>query len=234
MKRVSGGILGHGFLAFGLALSFGVVSIGMNAVGWIAIGMNAVGFVAIGAINSLGVFSYGGVNGFGGWGAGSVNGGFSDVVGVALSAAVLVVMLAVRIRTWPRRDPSMFVPLVNAPDEGRAWALARVVNLVGSAIDLQDPSGTLRVEVTPQLAQATKPPKKGALARVRLGRAIRRADDAGYREDAAVHVVELLEIVVEREGILRRAFGDAIGVQLVCAVLGVGASVVAFFALDPG
>jgi hypothetical protein len=196
MKRVSGGIVGGGFLAFGIALSVGVISIGMNAVGWIAIGMNAVGFVSIGAINSLGVFSFGGVNAGGGWGAALVNAGYSDVVGVALSGATLLVVLVIRMRTWPLRDRSIFVPLANAPDEGRAWALARVVNLVGSAIDLQDASCTLRVEVTPQLANEAKPPPRG---------------------------------VVEREGVLRKTFGDAVGIQLLCAVLGMCASVVAFF-----
>jgi hypothetical protein len=231
MKAVGGGVLGTGFLAFGLALSFGVVSIGINAVGWIAIGMNAVGFVSIGAINSLGVFSFGGVNAGGGWGEGLVNAGHSDVVGVGLSLAVLTVVVAMRVAKWPRRDRSMFVPLMSAMNEDRAWALVRVVALVGSAIDLQDDSGTLRVEVSPQLASTTKPPPRGALARVRVRRATRPTDSAGYREEGALHVVELAEIVVEREGFLRKMFGDNIGIHLVCAVLGVCASVVALLTL---
>jgi hypothetical protein len=229
VKRVGGGIVGTGFFAFGVALSFGVISIGINAVGWIAIGMNAVGFISIGAINSIGVFAFGGVNSGGGWGAGLVNAGFSDVVGLALTGLVLVATIALRIRTWPRRDRSLFVPLLRAPDEEGAWALARVVTLVGSAIDLQDESGTLRVEVGAAVASVTKPPPRGALARVRLRRALRTTDVSDYRQDAALHVVELAEIVVEREGKLRMMFGDSVGVHLVCALLGTCASVAAFF-----
>jgi hypothetical protein len=228
MKRVGGGIVGTGFLAFGLALSFGVISIGMNAVGWVAIGMNAVGFVAIGAINAVGVFSFGGVNAGGGWGTGLVNAGYSDVVGLILTGGVLVTAVAIRIWKWPRRDRSMFVPLMRAADEDRAWALVRVVGLVGSAIDVQDESGTLRVEVGGQVASATKPPPRGALVRVRLKRVVRTTDVSDYRQDAALHVVELTELVVEREGVVRKLFGDAVGIHLVCAVLGMCASVVAF------
>jgi hypothetical protein len=205
----------------------------MNAVGWIAIGMNAVGFVSFGAVNSLGVFAFGGVNAGGGWGLGGANAGFSDVGGVALSALALVTVIGVRMRTLPGRMRSMFVPLVSAPDEPNAWALVRVVDLVGSAVDLEDASGMLRVEVGGQVASARKPPPRGAMARVRVRRALRTTDVSDYRQDAALHVVELTDLVVERQGTMKLLFGDSVGIHLVCAILGACGSVVAFLLQQP-
>lgn len=110
MKRFDAGTLGVGFVGLGWALSFGIVSIGMNAVGWVAVGLNAAGFVSLGLINSVGVFAFGGVNACGGWGSGGTNADGGRVYGLVASVLVALAFVVARVRTWPAPPPPLPEP----------------------------------------------------------------------------------------------------------------------------
>ncbi|HEX8724307.1 MAG TPA: hypothetical protein VF737_02845 [Gemmatimonadaceae bacterium] len=136
MKRFGAGTMGVGFVAFGWALSFGVVSIGMNAVGWIAVGLNAAGFVSLGLVNSVGVFAFGGVNACGGWGSGGTNADGGRIYGIVAASLVALALVVARVRTWPAPE----LPVPEPPPPPR-----REVPTAGyreSAVDTSPPAMT--------------------------------------------------------------------------------------------
>lgn len=97
------GGMAHGVIAFGGILSFGVVSIGMNAIGSVvAVGMNTAAPISISLINGLGVYTLAGVNGLGTWARAGTNstGAISSAGGVnshhsVLPSVIVIVALIV-------------------------------------------------------------------------------------------------------------------------------------------
>lgn len=227
MKRFGKGVMGVGAVAFGWALSLGIVSIGTNAVGWIAIGVNAFGFVAIG-VNAVGVFSFGGVNAIGGWGFGGVNRIMSGAFGSGLSVAATLALLVARIRTWPRDETTGVVALAVAADVEGSWARARFVDGVGG-VTLRDHDTELRVRLGEQAVARRATLGRAQAVRVRLRRVADSDMKGGYR-DASAMIVEVVDIVAEQRALwLRTNFGDAIGIQLAVSCGGLVAALVSLF-----
>lgn len=227
VKRVGVGMASSGLVALGFVFSTGIVSISMNAVGWIAIGMNAAGFVAVGLINSVGVFSFGGVNSCGGYGMGGVNDGHNGIFGVAASVVAAIVVVVYRVRTWPSEPFFETVSLAVARDAEKACAEARLAK-VGDEIVVADGATELRVEGSADLAARCAEIGRGKRVIVDLRRVARPVENAGYRDDAAAFVHEIVAIAEDpRRGWLRKTFGDRIGLQLALACVGLGASIVA-------
>lgn len=228
VKRFGFGTFGVGIVGLGWALSVGIVSLGVNAVGWVAIGVNAVGFVALGLVNAIGVLAFGGVNSYGGWGRGGTNTGGSGILGLGVSALVAVGFLVARVRTWPRDDPTGAVPLDAVLGAEGQWVHARLGE-IGKEVSLEGRSTTIRALASADLAARCAALGRATAVRVRVRLVVRPVEAAGYREEAATHVYELVEVVAEpRMHWLRRALGDLLGVQLALAMFGLVASVVAF------
>lgn len=217
-------------VALGWALSVGFVSIGTNAVGWFAIGVNAAGFVAVGLVNAVGVFCFGGVNALGGWGGGGVNGVIHPAFGIGAGTIAAGALLVLRIRSWPRDEPSSFVALARAIDLEESWARVRLFGAgdAGDGFVLRDGDTEVRAHAPAEILRRSAAIGRGARVRVRLRRVADRDERAGYR-DAAGNSHEIADIVVERRtSWLRKAFGDRIGVQLAFACAGTIAALVLF------
>jgi hypothetical protein len=229
MRRFGAGTFGAGFVAFGWALSVGIVSIGMNAVGWIAVGLNAAGFVSFGLINSVGVFSFGGVNACGGWGSGGTNAEGGRGFGIVAAALLALGFLVARVRTWPRRDAEVVVPLEVAARGGDLPARARI-EAVGDEVTLRDGATVVQARATAEVA--TRCSSMGRRARVlaTFTSAAKEVATAGYRDEAAVIVPELVAVAPDpRPGLAAALFEGAVGVNLVFSWLGLAAAIVAFF-----
>jgi hypothetical protein len=229
MRRFGAGTLGAGFVAFGWALSFGIVSIGMNAVGWIAVGLNAAGFVSVGLINSIGVFSFGGVNACGGWGSGGTNAEGGRWFGIVAAALLALGFVVARIRTWPRGEVEALVPLDVAARGGGLPARARI-QTVGDEVTLRDGATMVRARATAEVAMRCASMRSGARVLAAFASTPREVATAGYRDEAAVMVPELVSVDPDpRPGIAAALFAGTIGVNLVFSWLGLAAAIVAFF-----
>jgi len=215
-------------IALGWALSVGLVSIGINAVGWIAIGVNAAGFVAVGVANSAGVFSFGGANAVGGWGVGGANACFSGSLGLCVSTLATVGLLVTRVRTWPHHARGL-VPLAAAVDAEGTWARARLISL-GDEVTLSAGHTVIRAYAGDAAMALCLALGRGASVRVRLRHLALPVEHAGYRDDAASLVHEIVAIIAEpRPRWLRSLFGDLVGIQLALACAGMAAAVVSTF-----
>jgi hypothetical protein len=229
MKRFGAGALGSGFVAFGFALSVGIVSIGMNAVGWIAVGLNAAGFVSVGLINSVGVFSFGGVNACGGWGSGGTNAEGGRWFGIVAAALLALGFLVARVRTWPRGEVELLVPLEVAARGGVLQARARI-EAVDDEVTLRDGATVVRARATTELATRCTSMGRGARVLATFTSAPKEVATAGYRDEAAVIVPELVSVVPDpRPGFAAALFQGSTGVNLVFSWLGLAAAIVAFF-----
>jgi hypothetical protein len=229
MKRVGTGTVGAGFVALGWALSVGIVSIGTNAVGWIAIGVNAAGFVSVGLVNSVGVFSFGGVNALGGWGSGGVNAGGAPWLGLLVSATAAVGLLVARVRVWPREEPHPLASLPEALEGAKSPARAWIERL-GEDIVLRAGATEVRAKASADVTARCAALGRGARVLVRFARIKQEVATAGYRDDAAVMVTELIEVTPDpRPSLARAIVSGPVGLNLVFAWAGLVVAVVAFF-----
>ena len=229
MRRFGAGTLGTGFVAFGWALSFGIISIGMNAVGWIAVGLNAAGFVSVGLINSIGVFSFGGVNACGGWGSGGTNAEGGRWFGIVGAALLAIGFLVARVRTWPRGEVDLWVPLEVAARGTDVPARARI-DAVDDEVTLRDGATVVRARVSADMAARCASMGRGARVLATLRPSPKEVATAGYRDEAAVIVPELVAVTPDpRPGFAAALFAPPIGVNLVFSWLGLAAAIVAFF-----
>jgi len=229
MRRFGAGTLGTGFVAFGWALSFGFVSIGMNAVGWIAVGLNAAGFVSVGLINSIGVFSFGGVNACGGWGSGGTNAEGGRGFGIVAAAVLAIGFLVARVRTWPRGEVELLVPLEAAARGADVPARARLV-AVDDEVTLRDGGTVVRARASADMAARCTSMGRGAHVIATLRSSPKEVATAGYRDEAAVMVPELVSIAPDpRPSFAAALLAGPIGINLVFSWLGLAAAIVAFF-----
>ncbi|HEY6463285.1 MAG TPA: hypothetical protein VIY73_24125 [Polyangiaceae bacterium] len=230
MKRFGYGVLGTGVVSLGWALSVGIVSIGMNAVGWIAIGLNAAGFVSVGLINSVGVFSFGGVNALGGWGSGGVNAGGGHWFGLAVSVAAVVGLLVARLRSWPEPGERLeVVPLGVAMAAHAGKARARLVG-IGTQIVLRQGSTVVRPQATEGALRHAALLGRGTRVIATFKRAMQEVPGAGYRDDAAHPIGELVHVMADPDrGFVRTLFGGTLGINLALSIFGVASAVAAFF-----
>jgi hypothetical protein len=230
MKRFGVGVLGTGVVSLGWALSVGIVSIGMNAVGWIAIGLNAAGFVSVGLINSVGVFSFGGVNALGGWGSGGVNAGGGHWFGLVVSFAATLGLLVARLRRWPERGERLeVVPLDVAMAAHAGKARARLVG-VGTQIALRQGSVVVRPQATEGALRHAATLGRGARVIATFQRGMEEVPGAGYRDDAAHPIGELVHVMADPErGFVRTLFAGTVGINLALSIAGAASAIVAFF-----
>jgi hypothetical protein len=218
-----------GFVALGWVMSVGIISISMNAVGWIAIGMNAVGFVSFGLVNSIGVFSFGGVNGCGGWGVGGVNADGGRELGLFVSAVIAVALLFARTRTWPANDDEALVPLDVATAGGALPARARLVE-VRDGVVLRAGAMVVRARVPAELLADFEVLGRGARVLVRFARVPHAIAGAGYRDEAAELVTEVVSVERDpRPSFVWALVSDNMGINLVFAWAGLVAAFIAYF-----
>ena len=137
-------------------------------------------------------------------------------------------LLVFRIKNWPSVEAPRLVSL-GGEQGGQEWSPARLVD-IGAEVALKDGPTLLRAEATPPLVERCTELGRGSRVLVQLRRSVRPVEGAGYRDDAGQTVFELAYVMRDPRGSwVPLLFQGAIGAHLVFALLGLAASIVAFF-----
>jgi hypothetical protein len=104
------------------------------------------------------------------------------------------------------------------------------IEAVGDEVTLRDGATVVRARATGEVATRCASMRRGARVLATFRSAPREVATAGYRDEAAVIVPELVTIAPDpRPGFAASLFAGPIGVNLVFSWLGLAAAIVAFY-----
>jgi hypothetical protein len=158
-----------------------------------------------------------------------VNAAHGSTVGLVTSALVAVTFIVARWKTWPRESDPALIPLDAAAAGATERARAKLLE-VGEWVVLREGSTLVRARASSEVHARCAALGRGARVIVRIARVPEEVAGATYRDEAAALVPELTSIARDlRPTFTRALFGGDVGVNLVLALAGLAAAIVAYF-----